>query len=69
MPDWDSFCLFLIQLKIKIMAEQNFKNHGRMVPLFHYVAFSLVLFSLVISVIHFLKPLVTLVAGYRLLHW
>ena len=37
------------------MAEQNFKNHGRMVPLFHYVAFSLVLFSLVITAIHFFK--------------
>lgn len=37
------------------MAEQNFKNHTRMVPLFHYVAFTLVLFALVITVIHFFK--------------
>lgn len=37
------------------MAEQNFKNHTRMVPLFHYVAFSLVLFALVITIIHFFK--------------
>lgn len=37
------------------MAEQNFKNHTRMVPLFHYVAFTLVLFALVITVINFFK--------------
>jgi heme/copper-type cytochrome/quinol oxidase subunit 1 len=37
------------------MAEQNFKNHTRMVPLFHYVAFSLVLFALVTGVIKFIK--------------
>jgi len=40
------------------MAEQSFKNHGRMVPLFHYVAFSLVLFSLVITIIHFVKAVI-----------
>lgn len=39
------------------MSEQNFSNHSRMVPLFHYVAFSAVLFSLVVSVIHFIKTL------------
>jgi Family of unknown function (DUF6526) len=39
------------------MAEQNFKNHGRMVPLFHYVAFSLALFPLVITIIHFVKAI------------
>ncbi len=37
------------------MTEQNFKNHTRMVPLFHYVAFSLVSFALAISIIHFFK--------------
>lgn len=37
------------------MAEQNFKNHTRLVPLFHYAAFSLVLFALVITCIHFFK--------------
>ena len=37
------------------MTEQNFKNHTRLVPLFHYVAFSLVLFSLVMAAIYFFK--------------
>ncbi len=37
------------------MEEQNFKNHSRLVPLFHYVAFSAVLFSFVVSVIYFIK--------------
>jgi hypothetical protein len=40
------------------MPEQNFKNHGRMVPLFHYVAFSAALFPLVITVIHFVKAII-----------
>ncbi|MBP6021946.1 DUF6526 family protein [Ferruginibacter sp.] len=40
------------------MAEQNFKNHGRMVPLFHYVAFSAALFPLVITIIHFVKAVI-----------
>jgi len=39
------------------MAEQNFKNHTRLVPGFHYVAFSLVLFSLVVGAIHFCKSI------------
>lgn len=39
------------------MAEQNFKNHTRMVPLFHYVAFTLVLFALVMTVIYFFKAI------------
>jgi hypothetical protein len=37
------------------MAAQNFKNHTRMVPLFHYVSFPLALFSLIVTVIHFFK--------------
>lgn len=37
------------------MEDQNFKNHTRFVPLFHYVAFSAVLFSFVLSVIYFIK--------------
>lgn len=37
------------------MAEQNFKNHSRLVPLYHYVAYSLLVFPLVMSVIHFFK--------------
>ena len=39
------------------MEEQNFKNHRRMVPLFHYVAFAAVLFPFVLSIIHFCKTL------------
>jgi hypothetical protein len=39
------------------MSEQNFKNHTRMVPLYHYVAYSLLLFPLVMSVIHFFKAI------------
>ena len=40
------------------MQEQNFKNHGRMVPLFHYGAFSAALFPLVITIIHFVKAVI-----------
>ncbi|MGB4843754.1 MAG: DUF6526 family protein [Ferruginibacter sp.] len=39
------------------MAEQNFKNHGRLVPMFHYVAFTAALFPLVITAIHFFKSI------------
>ena len=39
------------------MEDQNFKNHTRFVPLFHYVAFSAVLFSFVLSVIYFIKTI------------
>lgn len=40
------------------MQDQNFKNHARLVPMFHYVAFIAVLFPLVISVIHFAKTVI-----------
>lgn len=39
------------------MADQNFSNHTRMVPLFHYVAFTAALFPFVLSIIHFIKTL------------
>ena len=39
------------------MAEQNFKNHSRYVPLFHFVAFTAVLFPLVVSVIRLCKAI------------
>jgi Family of unknown function (DUF6526) len=39
------------------MADQNYSNHGRMVPLFHYVAFSAALFPFVLCIIHFIKTL------------
>ena len=43
--------------KQTIMTEQNFKNHGRMVPLFHYVAFSAALFPFVFFIIQFVKAI------------
>ncbi len=39
------------------MADQNFSNHTRMVPLFHYVAFTAALFPFVLSIIHFIKTI------------
>ena len=39
------------------MAEQNFKNHIRLVPMFHFVAFASAIFPLVISIIHFVKAI------------
>lgn len=39
------------------MAEQSFKNHSRYVPLFHFVAFSLLLTALVINSIIFFKAI------------
>jgi len=39
------------------MAEQNFKNHIRLVPMFHYVSFTLVTFAFVMSVIHLVNAL------------
>jgi hypothetical protein len=39
------------------MQEQNFKNHVRMVPLFHYVAFAAILFPFILSLAHFFKTL------------
>jgi len=39
------------------MSEQNFKNHARLVPMFHYVAFTAALFPLVITAIHFIKAI------------
>lgn len=40
------------------MAEQNFKNHGRMVPLYHYIAYSAVLFPLFITAKNFIKAII-----------
>lgn len=37
------------------MSQQNFKNHTRLVPMFHFVAFTAALFPLVITVIHFIN--------------
>ncbi|MGG9963643.1 DUF6526 family protein [Ferruginibacter sp. SUN106] len=39
------------------MSEQNFKNHSRYVPLFHFVAFPAAIFPLVSSVIHLFKTI------------
>jgi hypothetical protein len=35
------------------MAEQSFKNHTRLVPLFHFVAYPLSVFALVTMIINF----------------
>ncbi|MBL0146215.1 MAG: hypothetical protein IPP48_11005 [Chitinophagaceae bacterium] len=63
------------------MQEQNFKNHSRLVPLFHYVAFTAILFSFVLSVISFVKAVmngsgrlhsaanVSLIIGVILVAW
>jgi Family of unknown function (DUF6526) len=63
------------------MPEQNFKNHARMVPLFHYVASLAILIPLVISIIHFFKTImdksgrlnaaatVSLIVGIILVFW
>lgn len=39
------------------MTEQNFKNHTRYVPMFHFVAFTAAVFPFVSSVIHFIKTI------------
>ncbi len=39
------------------MADQNFSNHTRFVPLFHYVAYPAVTFALVISGYNFYKSI------------
>lgn len=39
------------------MTEQNFKNHARLVPMFHFAAFTAAFFPLVITVIHFIKAI------------
>jgi len=36
----------------KTIPMQNFKNHGRMVPMYHYVLFSLILAALIGSIIN-----------------
>ena len=47
------------------MPEQNFKNHSRYVPLYHFIAFPLVGFPLVSSIIHFIR---CLSQGYDRVH-
>ena len=39
------------------MAEQNLKNHTRLVPVFHFIAYPLIVFALVVSVINFFKTI------------
>jgi hypothetical protein len=43
--------------KLKLMAEQNLKNHRRFVPMFHFVAFTAALFPLVIAIIELIKAI------------
>lgn len=63
------------------MQEQNYKNHVRMVPLFHYVASILIFIPFFISLVHFFKALsvnsgrvnaaadVLLITGIILVYW
>jgi Family of unknown function (DUF6526) len=63
------------------MAEQNFKNHSRLVPLYHGVASFAILIPFIISIIYFFKTLqatsgrlyaaatVSLIFGVLLLFW
>ena len=64
--------------KTKIMQEQNYKNHTRMVPLYHYVLFILITAVIVGAIIKgyrsystgltgMLVPLVLFVTGFILL--
>jgi len=39
------------------MAEQNYKNHTRLVPLFHFVLLPILLYILVWSIIHLIHSL------------
>lgn len=39
------------------MSEQNFKNHGRIVPMFHYAAFAAALFPLIVAGYNFFQSI------------
>jgi hypothetical protein len=39
------------------MPEQNFKNHTRYVPLYHFIALPAAVFAFVVSVMHFFKTI------------
>ena len=39
------------------MSEQNFKNHGRLVPMFHGVAFTAALFPFLVFIIEFIRAI------------
>ena len=39
------------------MSEQNFKNHSRLVPMFHGVAFTAALFPFVVFIIEFIRAI------------
>ena len=39
------------------MSEQNFKNHSRLVPMFHGVAFTAALFPFVVFIIDFIRAI------------
>lgn len=39
------------------MADQNYSNHRRLVPMFHYVALTAALFPFVLAIVHFIKTL------------
>jgi hypothetical protein len=39
------------------MAEQNFKNHSRLLPIYHFVGYPAVLFAFTISIVEFFNSL------------
>lgn len=40
------------------MTEQNFKNHARILPIYHYVALLAISFPLVVTIINFIKAVI-----------
>ncbi len=39
------------------MSEQNYKNHSRLVPMFHGVAFTVALFPFIVFIIEFIRAI------------
>ena len=65
MEDFGSFKVIFIfyNPKLIIMEEQNFKNHSRLVPMFHYVTFAFITLIIGGSIIKFYKSYTTSLYG------
>lgn len=65
MEDFGSFKVIFIfyNPKLIFMEEQNYKNHSRMVPLFHYVTFMLIILIISGSILKFYKSYTTSLHG------
>ncbi len=65
MEDFGSFEVISIfnNPKLIIMEEQNYKNHSRLVPMFHYVAFGFITLVIGGSIIKFYKSYTTSLYG------